>query len=145
MSFEEAIKGFQTARGLDVTGVLDTPTRKALLTDQAPSTRRLRIDASDAEGPFVGPIPDDPADQAKMEHLGYRNLLEKVAEKFHTTPAAIIALNRPDMVLRAGTVLPLPHVLTSTRAAAYVPDRAATSLRALNVRGDAPADHRERI
>src|SRR3546814_17369537 len=78
MSFEEAIKGFQTARGLDVTGVLDTPTRKALLTDQAPSTRRLRIDASDAEGPFVGPIPDDPADQAKMEHLGYRHARRSV-------------------------------------------------------------------
>src|SRR3546814_15752267 len=88
MSFEEAIKGFQTARGLDVTGVLDTPTRKALLTDQAPSTRRLRIDASDAEGPFVGPIPDDPADPAKMEPLGYPNPLEKVAEKFHQIGSA---------------------------------------------------------
>ncbi|PWG03380.1 hypothetical protein DF286_11255 [Sphingosinicella humi] len=142
MSFEEAVKGFQTSRGLKVTGVLDTPTRRALLTDKAPSTRRLRIDESDAQGPFVGSIPDDPAEQAKMERLGYRNLLEKIAEKFHTTPATIIALNRPDMVLRAGTVLRLPNVLPSSRDYGEVPAEAAKMLSDLNVSGDLPKAER---
>ena len=125
MSFEEAVKGFQTSRGLDVTGVLDTPTRAVLLKDRAPSTRRLRIDESDASGPFVGAIPDDPADQARMERLGYRNLLEKIAEKFHTTPATIVALNDPRMALKAGTVLRLPNVLPSSRDYGDVPAEAA--------------------
>ena len=142
MSFREAVKGFQTSRGLDVTGVLDTPTRQALLTDQAPSTRRLRIDESDAQGPFVGSIPDDPVEQAKMERLGYRNLLEKIAEKFHTTPATIIALNRPDMVLRAGTVLRLPNVLPSSRDYGDVPAEAAQMLSDLNVGGNLPEAER---
>lgn len=142
MSFEEAVKGFQTSRGLKVTGVLDTPTRRALLNDKAPSTRRLRIDESDAQGPFVGSIPDDPAEQSKMERLGYRNLLEKIAEKFHTTPATIIALNRPDMVLRAGTVLRLPNVLPSSRDYAEVPADAARMLSDLNVSGDLPKAER---
>src|SRR3546814_14812285 len=77
-----------------------------------------------------------------MEHLGYRNLLEKVAEKFHTTPAAIIALNRPDMVLRAGTVLRLPNVLPSSRDYGDVPAEAAKMLSDLNVSGDLPEAER---
>ena len=142
MSFEEAVKGFQTSRGLDVTGVLDTPTRAVLLKDRAPSTRRLRIDESDASGPFVGSIPDDPADQARMERLGYRNLLEKIAEKFHTTPATIVALNDPRMALKAGTVLRLPNVLPSSRDYGDVPAEAARMLSDLNVSGDLPEAER---
>src|SRR5687768_11532630 len=125
MSFEEAVKGFQTARGLKVTGHLDTPTRRALLRDRAPSTLRLRIAEGDARGPFVGRIPDDPADQANMERLGYRNLLEKLAEKFHTTPETIVALNDPRTLLKAGSVLRLPNVLPSSRAYADVKPDAA--------------------
>jgi peptidoglycan hydrolase-like protein with peptidoglycan-binding domain len=70
ISFTAAVKGFQEARGLDVTGELDQPTRAALLRDKSPSTRRLRIDESDARGQFVGQIPKDPAEQAKMQRLG---------------------------------------------------------------------------
>ena len=85
IALEAALKGFQQARGLEVTGELDNPTRAALLQDRAQSTRRLRIDESDAQGPF-GPVPKEPEDQAKLDRLPYRNLLEKIAEKFHTTP-----------------------------------------------------------
>jgi peptidoglycan hydrolase-like protein with peptidoglycan-binding domain len=72
-SFEYAVRGFQEARGLQVTGELDNPTRQALLRDKAPSVRRLRIDQSDAQGPFTQ-IPKEPEDQAKMKRLAYRNL-----------------------------------------------------------------------
>lgn len=138
MSFEEAVKGFQTARGLKVTGHLDTPTRRALLRDRAPSALRLRIAESDAREPFIGTIPDDPADQAEMERLGYRNLLEKLAEKFHTTPETIVALNDPRTLLKAGSVLRLPNVLPSSRAYDDVKPDAAQMLSDLNVDGDLP-------
>lgn len=133
ISFTSAVKGFQEARGLQVTGELDQPTRQALLRDKSPSTRRLRIDEGDAQGPFVGQIPDDPAEQAEMERLGYRNLLEKIAEKFHTTPATIIALNDPKQTLRAGTVLRLPNVLPSSRSYEGVEGKNAQLLSDLNV------------
>jgi len=133
ISFEAAVKGFQEARGLPVTGQLDRQTRVALLRDKAPSTRRLRIDESDAQGPFVGSIPDDPADQAKMERLGYRNLLEKIAEKFHTTPDTIVALNDPKQALRAGTVLRLPNVLPSSRDYGDMKPETAQLLSSLNI------------
>lgn len=138
MSFEEAVKGFQTARGLAVTGALDGPTRIALLRDRAPSTLHLRIDASDAQGPFVGAIPADPAAQARMDCLCYRNLLEKIAEKFHTTPATIVALNGPETILQAGTVLRLPNVLPTSRDYGAVEPQAAQMLSDLNIDGNLP-------
>jgi lipoprotein-anchoring transpeptidase ErfK/SrfK len=138
ISFDHAVKGFQEARGLQVNGQLDQATRQALLQDQAPSTRRLRIDESDAQGPFVGQIPKDPAEQAKMKRLAYRNLLEKIAEKFHTTPATIIALNDPKQALRAGTVLRLPNVLPASRNYSNVKPDIAQLLSDLNVSAQQP-------
>lgn len=138
ISFDAAVKGFQQARGLQVTGQLDQATRQALLQDKSPSTRRLRIDESDAQGPFVGQIPKEPADQAKMQRLGYRNLLEKIAEKFHTSPATIIALNDPKQSLRAGTVLILPNVLPASRSYSNVKPDVAQLLSDLNVGGNQP-------
>jgi lipoprotein-anchoring transpeptidase ErfK/SrfK len=138
ISFDHAVRGFQQSRGLEVTGQLDNPTRQALLRDKAPSTVRLRIHEGDAQGPFVGRIPKEPADQAKMERLAYRNLLEKISEKFHTTPETIIALNRPDMPLGAGTVLRLPNVLPSSRSYGDVKGDVAQLLSDLNVSGNQP-------
>ena len=138
ISFQEAIRGFQEARGLQVTGELDQKTRTALLQDKAPSTRRLRIDESDAKGPFVGQIPEDPEAKAKMDRLAYRNLLEKIAEKFHTTPATIVALNNPKQALRAGTVLTLPNVLPSSRSYEGLKDEHAQLLSDLNVDAKQP-------
>lgn len=138
MSFEQAVKGFQTARGLPVSGQLDQRTRVALLRDAAPATKRLRIDESDAQGPFVANLPKDPAEQAKLDCLCYRNLLEKLAEKFHTTPETIVALNDPRMVLRAGTVLRLPNVLPASRSYNGVKPDVAKMLSDLNVSGGLP-------
>ena len=137
ISFEAALKGFQQSRGLQETGDLDQATRAALLRDRAPSTRRLRIDESDAQGPF-GPVPKEPADQAKLDRLTYRNLLEKIAEKFHTTPQTIIALNSPNTPLGAGTVLRLPNVLPSSRSYQNVKPDVAQLLSDLNVSANQP-------
>jgi lipoprotein-anchoring transpeptidase ErfK/SrfK len=136
-SFTHALEGFQEARGLQTTGQLDQATRAALLRDRAPSSVTLRIAESDAQGPFT-PIPKEPEQQAKMERLAYRNLLEKLAEKFHTTPATVIALNRPDMVLKAGTVLRLPNVLPASRSYAGVKSDVAQLLSDLNISGTQP-------
>jgi lipoprotein-anchoring transpeptidase ErfK/SrfK len=140
-SFNHAIEGFQEARGLQVNGQLDSPTRAALLQDRAPSSVTLRIAESDAQGPFTQ-IPKEPEAQAKMERLAYRNLLEKLAEKFHTTPATVIALNRPDMVLQAGTVLRLPNVLPASRSYSGVKPDIAQLLSDLNINGTQPKAER---
>jgi len=138
MSFAEAVKGFQTARDLPVTGKIDEATRAALMLGSIPATRLLRVDPTDARGPFTPDIPKDAAEQAKMDCLCYKNLLEKLSEKFHTTPQTIIKLNDPKMPLGAGTILRLPNVLPRTRAYGNVKPDAAQMLSDLNVSGDLP-------
>lgn len=135
MSFDEAVRGFQTSRGLPVTGELDNATKAALMRGGVKATLRLKVDEGDARGPFVANLPKDPAEQAKLDRLGYRNLLEKLAEKFHTTPATIVALNDPKTVLKAGAVLRLPNVLPTSRDYGDVEGEHAQMLSDLNVSG----------
>ena len=115
MSFRKAIQGFQEARGLEETGELDEPTRQALLQSGRQSTRDLALGPEVFEGPFVSPLPKKPEAQARLDFLGYRNQLEKLAEMFHTTPDTIVALNGPDKLMRQGEVLRLPNVLPASR------------------------------
>ncbi len=115
MVFEQALRGFQQARGLKVTGELDGPTKAALMQDRRPSTRMLQLTEQDVGGPFVYPFPEDAAQQAQLQGLNYRNMLEKLAERFHTTPGTILALNGPDKLIGRGRVLRLPNVLPASR------------------------------
>jgi hypothetical protein len=75
----------------------------------------LKLTADDVAGPFVYPFPKKPEEQAKLQGLYYRNMLEKVAERFHTTPDTIVALNGPDKLIGPGQVLRLPNVLPGSR------------------------------
>lgn len=93
ISTRNAIAGFQEANDLDVTGTLDDKTRQALAHwDNIPATRVVTIPASFAQGSFTA-IPENPADQSKMERLGYTSLEEKLAERFHTTVETLAMLN----------------------------------------------------
>lgn len=93
LSTSNALKGFQEANGLEVTGELDGATRQALARwRDVPATRVVRIPESWGQLEFAA-VPDEPADQAKMEHLGYESLDEKLAERFHTSVEALRELN----------------------------------------------------
>ena len=70
MVYKQALRGFQQARGLKVSGELDGATRAALMQDKRPSTRLLQLTATDVGGPFVFPFPEDAADQAKLDEIG---------------------------------------------------------------------------
>ncbi|WP_343060508.1 peptidoglycan-binding domain-containing protein [Sphingomonas rhizophila] len=115
MSLRKAIEGFQEARGLDKTGKLDVATRQALLSQNRASTVMVRLTPDQVAGPFVYPFPKKPEDQAKLPALSYRNMLEKVAESFHTTPETIVALNGPKALIGPGQTLRLPNVLAANR------------------------------
>ena len=139
MVYQQALRGFQQARGLKVTGELDGPTRAALLQDKRPAVRQLKLTEADVSGPFVYPFPDDPAAQEKLQGLHYRNMLEKVAERFHTTPRAIVALNGPDKLIGPGQVLVLPNVLPASRDYGQTVDQKQAQLLSLyNVAAQQP-------
>ncbi|HYD25553.1 MAG TPA: L,D-transpeptidase family protein [Croceibacterium sp.] len=93
LSTANALKGFQEAHSLAVTGRLDDATREALSRWQdIPATRVVRIPDSWGEMAFR-PVPEEPEDQATMDRLGYESLDEKLAERFHTTVEVLEQLN----------------------------------------------------
>ena len=93
MSTENALKGFQEAKGLDVTGKLDDETSQALAKwDNIPATRVVTIPADWGRITYAK-MPDGAAQQAQMQQLGYESLDEKLAERFHTTVAVLQQLN----------------------------------------------------
>jgi len=138
-SLAQAIKGFQEAKGLQVNGTLDGPTRRALLAQNRPSTRMIKLTNDDVGGPFVYPFPKKPEAQAKLKFLGYRNMLEKLAERYHTTPHTIVALNGPDALIGPGQTLKLPNIVPQTTdASGAMNDKQRELLTMLNVDGNQP-------
>lgn len=138
-SLVAALKGFQETRGLPTTGKMDARTLWALHAYRAlRPTRRLALTPESIAGPFVDPMPKEPADQAKLPAMAYRNPLEKLAESFHTTAEVLLQLN-PGAQLRPGAVLTLPNALPTSRAYAadLKPDWRAT-LDMLNVDANQP-------
>jgi lipoprotein-anchoring transpeptidase ErfK/SrfK len=67
------------------------------------------ITEQDAAGPFEAEIPSDLVDQAKLESLGYRGVLEALAERYHATPALLQRLN-PGATFAAGEEITVPNV-----------------------------------
>lgn len=93
ISTANAISAFQKAHDLQVTGELDDPTMEALSKwSNIPATRVVVIPEDFASGPFT-PLPEAPAEQAKLKQMGYTSLEEKLAERFHTTPDVLNELN----------------------------------------------------
>ncbi|WP_347270840.1 L,D-transpeptidase family protein [Rhizorhabdus histidinilytica] len=112
MSFAKALRGWQQTKGLPVTGRLDDATVKSFEPYRAmPTVIDVRLTPDILEGPFVGPIPAKESDQAKMASLGYSDAMEKLAERYHTTPATLVALNSPQTKLTPGVVIKVPNVI----------------------------------
>lgn len=115
-SLTAALKGFQEANDLPLTGKLDKTTLRALHPYRGlRPARRLALTADALAGPFVNPTPREPADQAKLSTLAYRTPLEKLAEMFHTTPEVLVKLNRRDTLLAPGSYMWFPNALPYSR------------------------------
>jgi lipoprotein-anchoring transpeptidase ErfK/SrfK len=143
-SLKRAVMGFQKGNGLPATGEVDTATAAALGKFGAtPATAEITLTAADLAGPFVGPIPKKEDAQAKLPSLGYSNPLEMLAERYHTTPATLVALNSPNTPLNPGSKIKVPNVATAGRAyPAQLPEDYKQTLAGLNVDSTQPqADH----
>ncbi|SEK07158.1 Lipoprotein-anchoring transpeptidase ErfK/SrfK [Sphingobium sp. AP50] len=113
--FNAAVKGYQAAQGLTQSGELDGGTRAALGKDDAPAlmTMVLKDDALAAD--FTPDIPAKIVDQVALPNLGYRDIVERLAERFHTTPQILLALNPALKAPQAGMELRLPSLIPANR------------------------------
>ena len=107
----QALRGFQEANGLPESGELDQATKDALATwhETAP-TRSVIIPPGFAEGPFAPGLPTETSAQGDYGSLAYRNLMEALAERFHTTPDLLVELNGPQAPIAAGAALRVPNI-----------------------------------
>ena len=137
-SFKLALRSFQESRDLPVNGELDPATRSALLSANRPSTVMVKLGADDLRHNYVMPMPEDPEVQAKLKFMGYRNMIEKLAERYHTTPRTIIALNGPEKMIGEGETLRLPNVVPTSRDYAGTPGKGGNLLNLLNIDGQQP-------
>ena len=98
----------------------------------------VELKPDDVRGEFVLPFPKGPEAQAELDFLGYRNMLEKLAERYHTTPATIVALNGPDKKIGLGQTLRLPNVVGGATDYANAKGDGAFVMRVLNVDSNQP-------
>ncbi len=105
ISTRNAVRGFQEAKGLPITGQLDNATKQALAPwSVIPATRQITVPGDFAAGPYAA-IPKDAEAQAKLPCLCYASLDEKLAERFHTRIPTLIALN-PDITTPKAAATP---------------------------------------
>jgi hypothetical protein len=137
-SMTKALRGFQQANGLNATGKLDHKTKTALQKFSRPGAISVKLTNDDVGGPFTYPMPKKPEDQAKLDALNYRNMLEKLAERYHTSPEAIVEMNGPEKLIGVGRELMLPNVVPASRNYDGAMDKQGALLAQLNVPGDVP-------
>jgi lipoprotein-anchoring transpeptidase ErfK/SrfK len=97
--------------------------------------KEYTVTEKDAAGPFVK-VPADPMERAKLPHLGYEDLTEALAEKFHMSPALLKELNR-GKAIEAGATLKAPDVQSTkpTKAASLRIFKKERVLVALDAKG----------
>ncbi len=104
-----AIEGFQSARKLEITGIVDRNTWAALDAGNAPSLAQYTITAEDLAEDFEK-IPSDLMQQAKLKSLGYQSPEEKFGERFHINPQLLMKLNPDKDFKKAGEQIMAPSV-----------------------------------
>jgi lipoprotein-anchoring transpeptidase ErfK/SrfK len=105
--FRKALISYKHAHAMPKTGAVDS-----WLLDQVPvpyTTYTIR----EEDLKFVGPLPSEHAEQAKLKMLPYTSLLEFVAERYHSAEAFIQKLNpgKNWEQLKPGDALKVPNVL----------------------------------
>jgi lipoprotein-anchoring transpeptidase ErfK/SrfK len=135
-NLQKAVSAFQEERKLQVTGTVDAATWKALQSDVAPALISYTVTTEDLKDPFV-PIPSKLMAQAKLDYLGYASALEEMAEKFHSSPDVLRAINPGANFGEAGRQFTAPNVLVMPppQAARIVVSKAESSVRAYDAAG----------
>ena len=105
-NFRGALRAFQEANGLKVTGKLEADTWTALAgKDSAPALMPHTISGEEVAGPFTKAIPATLEAMARLRGLSYAGPLSGLAEKFHMSESLLRELNPHADFGRAGTAI----------------------------------------
>jgi lipoprotein-anchoring transpeptidase ErfK/SrfK len=104
----QALAAYQKSSKLQPTGIVNEETLASLKVP-ADAVVRYTISPEDVAGPFIGTLPDDMMERAKLDALSYASALESLAEKFHSSPTLLQSLN-PGAKWAAGEEISVPDV-----------------------------------
>src|SRR5579862_2080484 len=105
-NLHNALAAYAQAHGLASEGTLTAQVFGALTgADKAPVTQDYTITPDDQKGPFIGSVPEDFVKMAKLKHLGYRNVEQELAQRFHMSEGLLHALNPAAAFTKAGTTI----------------------------------------
>lgn len=127
---KKALRAFQEARQLPVSGTPDAATTEALGEVFNHPVAQYAISAADTAGPFVESVPTDMMEKSKLPALSYTSVQEMLAERFHSSPKLLQRLN-PDAKFERGEVILVPNVepfsVPSPKSAPQTKDAAPAS------------------
>jgi lipoprotein-anchoring transpeptidase ErfK/SrfK len=110
-NFHGAVRAFQEASSLAVTGNLDADTWNALASNGAAAVlKAYTISDADVSAPFAKVIPANLEQMAKLPGLSYTSPLAELAEKFHMAQSLMRRLNPLADFERAGTEISVADV-----------------------------------
>ena len=122
MRTQRMLRAYQASHDLPVSGFLDEATRNAIGEPGEPFLSYV-VKSDDLDS--IMPKPTSWRAKSQATHLGYNDIWEMLAEKFHCTRGYLKALNRGVTSLSAGTEIIGPKVYPAT------PTQKAASLRIL--------------
>jgi len=102
---DKAVRAFEEMREVTVDGVIDEELWALLSEDAAPATKTYVVTQEDVDGRFVPDMPNDYAEMAKLDWLGYRDPAEMLAERFHMDEDLLRRLNPDADFASVGTQL----------------------------------------
>ena len=110
-NMKQAVAAFEKANDLPVDGELDAQVMARLRAGGTGAvTTTYAITQQDVAGPYLGTVPTDLAQQGEAPHMGYANVVEALAERFHVTEALLRAMNPGADFTRVGQKLLVPAV-----------------------------------
>lgn len=100
----DAVRAYQRANDMEETGQVDGAFTKHLREkDTARFLKVITLKSADLDRPFRK-IPEPMAEQAEMDSLGYENIQELIAERYHMDVDLLTAMN-PDAEWTVGSAL----------------------------------------
>jgi lipoprotein-anchoring transpeptidase ErfK/SrfK len=108
-NFRNALRSYQKAMDLPVTGAVDAATWLSLDRDADPVLARYRVTEADVAGPFQA-VPEDMMEKSKLPTLGYGSVAEAIGERFHLSPELLAHLNPGKDPGKVGEEILVPNV-----------------------------------
>ena len=110
-NMQRAVAALQKARDLPATGRIDARTWEALRGEDDHVVTVYTITDADVAGPFTK-IPKDMMQRATLDYLGYEDVVEALAERFHVSRKLLQEMN-PGRRFAAGEEITVPDIGTA--------------------------------